>query len=60
VRCRACATKANACTGLLQVLVNDGELYRLVEEVAEHRPIRMFAGRVYRVVPDRPQIGEER
>lgn len=45
--------KANTCTGLLQFLVNDRHLYRLVEEVAEHGPIRAFMGRVYRVEPER-------
>ena len=45
--------QTNACLGLLQFLVNDPELYRLIEDVSECRPIRMFLGRVYRRLPGR-------
>jgi 2OG-Fe(II) oxygenase superfamily len=41
----------NASIGLLQFLVNDRALYRLVENVSGCRPIRMFQGRVYRRLP---------
>ena len=42
----------NACTGLLQFLVNDTGMYRLIEEVSGCRPISFFLGRVYRRLPN--------
>lgn len=45
--------EANACLGLLQFLVNDPQLYRLIEDISGCRPLRMFLGRVYRRLPGR-------
>jgi len=40
--------QSGVATGLLHVLVNDPQMYRLVEEVTATSPIRSFLGRVYR------------
>ncbi|MGH7820311.1 MAG: 2OG-Fe(II) oxygenase [Candidatus Binatia bacterium] len=46
-----CMRNRSTAGGLLHVLLNGDELFRMIEEITRSGPIGCFSGRVYRVVP---------
>ncbi len=52
-----CVLRNRYVLSLLHFLLNDPHLLRVIEEITDCRPLRLFVGRVYRMAPDLGHYG---